>query len=647
MKLTLRTNYLVLLSLIIFISTSCRKTNPLDDTTDDVSIEDLIIPDNFDFSTTRTFQISISDVEENVKYDIYSLSEMGVEDIIYGENDTTVVIDDLNQKLTSGFVKTGSYITLITVPSYHKYLYLVRNKNGVFYGKNIEITGSDINYNYTGNGNKSLLVANDILYAVNGNSTEVRTIDLGTNIVSTVGNLPFTSIANAIDIVNQRMYTANNKAPYEYGYYDLNTGSFTQLGNMPWNFPRMDYNHSDGMLYISKNSKLYKLDPSNAQFLQTYNIVGFGNQGWGDVAFTNNGTLYFATKDGIYEGSFSGTTVNVVKLSDPTLPTNLTSIAAGSNGKLYTTHNANSKIIEFDPTTGSWQYITISQNITINDFGMLRYVSPATDTDGDGVPDDQDDYPTDPDRAFNNYFPGENTWATLAFEDLWPYKGDYDFNDLVVGYNINQVTNADNNVVDIRSKWDVRHNGAGFNNGFAFEIGADASAIASVSGYSHTAQNIPMNPNGTEAGQTKANFVVFDETNPNLGQTIDHYILLNTPLSPLTIGSPPYNPYIFVNGNTNVEVHLPDYEPTELADQSFIGTGDDTSDPLSGRYYKTSTNLPWVINIVYDFVWMKEKSEINTGYLKFNDWAESGGTQYQDWYKDLPGYRDDNFLDYQ
>ena len=646
MKLSLRTNYLVLISLIIFISTSCRKTNPLEDNTDDISIEDLIIPDNFDFSTTKTFQISISDVEENVKYDIYSIKQKGIENIIYGETDTTLVLDILNQKIASGFVKRSGYINLITIPSYHKYLYLVRSKNGIFTGINIEVTESDINYNYTGNNFKNTAVANDILYAVTGGSTEVRTIDLGTNTVSMIGNLPFNSITNAVDIINQRMYTSNKSAPYEYGYYSLTTNTFTQLGNMPWNFPRMDYNHSDGMLYISKNSKLYKVDPSNAQFLQTYNIVGFGNAGWGDLAFTNNGTLYFATKDGIYEGVFSGTTVNVVKLSDASLPTKLTSLAAGSNGKLYTTHNANSKIIEFDPITGNWHYIVISQNITINDFGMLRAVPPITDTDGDGVPDDQDDYPTDPDRAFNNYFPGENTWATLAFEDLWPYKGDYDFNDLIVAYNINQVTNADNNVVDIRSKWDVRHNGAGFNNGFAFEIGADATAIASVTGYNHTSQHIAMNPNGTEAGQTKANFVIFDETIPNLGQTIDHYVLLNSPISPLIIGTPPYNPYVIVNGNTNVEVHLPDFEPTELANQSLIGTGDDTSDPGIGRYYKTDNNLPWAINIVYDFVWMKEKAEITTGYLKFSDWAESGGTQYQDWYKDLPGYRDDNFLDF-
>lgn len=647
MKKNIQISTLALLSLILIFGSSCKKNNTPVTPTPEATIEDLIIPSDFNFATTYTFKLSITDIEENVKYDIYSLSQMGVNDIIYGENDTTVVVDDLNQKVASGFVKNNAFESLISIPSYHKYLYLVRSKNGVFVGKNIEITGNDIDFHYSGNGLKSTLIDNDILYAVNSGSTAVRTIELGTNIVSTVGNLPFKSITNAVDIVNQRMYTANNKSPFQYGYFDINTGYFTQLGNMPWNFPRMDYNHSDGMLYISKNDKLYKLDPSNAQFIQTYNIVGFGNKGWGDVAFTNNGSLYFATKDGIYEGTFSGTTVNVVKLSNSTLPNNLTSIAAGSNAKLYTTNNANSKIIEFDPSNGSWQYIQISQNITINDFGILRSVSPQADADGDGVPDDQDDYPNDPERAFNNYFPGEDTWATLAYEDLWPSKGDYDFNDLVLGYNIKQVTNADNNVVEIFSKWDVRHNGAGLENGFAFEIGVEANTIKTVSGYNHTSQHIPMNSNGTEAGQTKANFVIFDETYPNLGETLNHYVLLQTPANSITVGVPPYNPYVIVDGNTNVEVHLSDMEPTELANQSLFGTDDDTSNPASGRYYKTSTNLPWAINIVYDYVWMKEKQEIINGYLKFANWAESGGTEYQDWYKDLPNYRNEEFLDIQ
>ena len=77
----------------------------------------------------------------------------------------------------------------------------------------------------------------------------------------------------------------------------------------------------------------------------------------------------------------------------------------------------------------------------------------------------------------------------------------------------------------------------------------------------------------------------------------------------------------------------------------MFGTDDDNSNPATGRYYKSSNNLPWGINIVYKFKWMKEKQEITKGYLHFGDWAESGGTQYADWYKDIEGYRDNTFLD--
>ena len=642
---TTTTSTLLIAFMVIFMASCKKNTNytPPEET----GIESLNIPSDFNFETTQTFQLSISDIDENVKYDVYSLSEKGIDEIIYQDNDTIVIVDDLNQKIASGFVKKGSFTTLVTIPSYHKYLMIVRNKNGVFVTKNIEITGNDIEYNYTGSTFKQLEIDNDVLYCVAGNTTKIRTIDLDNLNVSEVGNLPFTSIANAIDIVNNRMYTANNKSPFEFGYYDLSNNTFVKTGNMPWNFPRMDYNHADGMIYISKNSKLYKVDPATGQFLQTYNIIGFGNQGWGDLAFTNNGTIYFATADGIYGGTFSGTDVNVTKLSDNSLPKKLTSMAAGSNGKLYTTHNANKRIIEFDPTDGSWQYVYTSINITVNDFGMMRSVSPAQDSDGDGVPDDQEDYPNDPDRAFNNYFPGEDTWATLAYEDLWPSKGDYDFNDLVIGYNINQITNADNNVVEIYSKWKPKHNGASYENGFAFELGVDANNISSVSGTRYTGQYVNLNANGTEAGQTKANIVVFDETDPNIGTQLDVHVVLTNPASPVNVGAAPYNPYVIADSRLAYEVHLPGNKPTELADQTIFGTDDDTSDPGSGRYYKASTNLPWAINIVYDFVWMKEKEEITTGYLKFAEWAESGGSSYPDWYKDKTGYRNDAKLDIQ
>ncbi|MFY8019628.1 MAG: LruC domain-containing protein, partial [Bacteroidia bacterium] len=71
--------------------------------------------------------------------------------------------------------------------------------------------------------------------------------------------------------------------------------------------------------------------------------------------------------------------------------------------------------------------------------------NPNPDTDGDGVIDASDCYPSDPNKAFCNNVPT----GTLAFEDQWPFTGDYDMNDVVVTYNYNVITNASNNVVRV------------------------------------------------------------------------------------------------------------------------------------------------------------------------------------------------------
>ncbi len=648
--------YTVVLSLAALTFSACNKPkNPEPEPTPPSGIEALNIPPSFDYKTSQKITLNIHD-EAGAKYDIYSLKSEKPEEIIYSDNDTVVVMDDLNQKLASGLTSANGFTATFSVPTYHKYLFLVRSKDGHFTRTNLQITGNQMDYTYQPPATKSApvrqtlathtLPSSDILYAVNGYEKKVYSIDLGTGIVSTVGSIPYTSIADAVDKANNRIYIANKKSPFQLGYYDLTSGNFTIVGNLASHFPRMDYNPADGLLYISNHSKIYTVDPANAQYLQTFTIHGLANNDWGDMAFADDGTLYLVSKSGVYKCSFQGNDVNATLISDNTLPSPLTSMAVGTNGKLYmSVSHSNGTIIEFDPATGSWQYVQISSPTRINDFGILRYGTTLEDTDGDGVPDNQDDYPIDPERAFNNYYPGKGLWATLAFEDLWPSKGDYDFNDLVIGYNINQVTNAQNKVVDIKAAFDVRHNGAGLHNGFAFQVPVNQSTVGSVNTTSHEQGTIPRNGNGTEAGQNLANFIVFENTDNVLGQEIDMTIHFDQPQPVSQTGVPPYNPYLIKNGDVKVEIHLPDMAPTALADQSLFKTDDDDSNPATGRYYKTDKNLPWGINIVYRFKWMKEKQEIIKGYLHFGDWAESNGQQYPDWYKDLPGYRDNTYLD--
>lgn len=281
-----------------------------------------------------------------------------------------------------------------------------------------------------------------------------------------------------------------------------------------------------------------------------------------------------------------------------------------------------------------------------------------TDTDGDGVPDILDDYPTDPTRAYNNYYPAKNTFGSLAFEDLWPARGDYDMNDLVVDYNYWYITNAQNKVVDVKPTFYVRAVGAFLQNGFGWQFdGVLSGAVGSVTGYNLQKGYISLGANGVENNQDKAVVIVFDNADNVLHRVggaffntennglygISDSLKINLhfaiPQDQTAVGTPPYNPFLIKNMSRGTEVHLPDKPPTSLADPDLFGTIDDNSNPATGRYYKTSTNLPWAINIPVKFDYTWEMVQIVYGHLKFGAWAESSGALYPDWYKDLAGYR--------
>ena len=105
-----------------------------------------------------------------------------------------------------------------------------------------------------------------------------------------------------------------------------------------------------------------------------------------------------------------------------------------------------------------------------------------------------------------------------------------------------------------------------------------------------------------------------------------------------------FNPFIIVNQERGVEVHLPGYAPTALADMSKFGTWEDNSNPGTGRWYVNDKNHPWAINIIERFDYPIEKQEILWAHLKFAEWAMSGGVQFPDWYKNLTGYRNESLI---
>ncbi len=264
----------------------------------------------------------------------------------------------------------------------------------------------------------------------------------------------------------------------------------------------------------------------------------------------------------------------------------------------------------------------------------------------------------------SNLYPATGP-GTLAFEDLWPGKGDYDFNDLVLDYQFEITTTTSNYVQEVVGTFTIKAFGASFENGFGFQL-ADAIAPAdvSVTGSRLTESFITLEANGTEVGQSKATIIVYDNAfaqmqHPGMGIGVN-----TTPDAPyvtpvtivITITFQPdtytyndldianFNPFLIVNKDRSVEVHLPDYPPTDLANTSLFGQWEDDSDPATGRYYKTANNLPWAINIYESFDYPIEKQEIVWAYLKFATWATSGGVQFPDWYQEQAGYRNNELI---
>ena len=267
----------------------------------------------------------------------------------------------------------------------------------------------------------------------------------------------------------------------------------------------------------------------------------------------------------------------------------------------------------------------------------------SNDTDGDGIKDTDDEYPADPLRAFNNYYPSATGKASVAFEDLWPYKGDYDLNDVVVDYRYKVVTNSTNKVKDVKANYTLRASGGIIENSFAVEFPTLRGNISNITGAA------------LEVGQTNAVVTVFSNSryemrdwntyqNVTPVDTVNYNInfTLTTPVSLASFGLNEYNPFIWGNSHgkdRGFEIHLSGKNWTGLANTSLLGTGHDDTKLNGSKTYLTPDNLPFAINIPERFAYPIESADITTAHLKFAAWAQSGGTLFTDWYKNNSGNR--------
>lgn len=289
--------------------------------------------------------------------------------------------------------------------------------------------------------------------------------------------------------------------------------------------------------------------------------------------------------------------------------------------------------------------------------GNLETVKKAVDSDGDGVNDYDDQFPLDPTKTTSSYSPSSSTTGSLCFEDNWPNMGDYDFNDLVIDYQYTFYTNAQNDLTELKAEFYLKAIGASMHNGFGLQFDIAPSSITSVSGTKYTSNYVTNNSNGTEANQSKATIIVFDDAHKHMRRAAGAmYVNTDNPneivdaalftiiikfangVKPEELGKAPYNVFAISNGTRGREVHMVGYPGTDKADESMYGTAADGSNPDIKRYYQNKDNMPWALHTPSTLVYPLEKENIMDCYIWFEEWAKNEGRTYGDWYEDKTGY---------
>ncbi len=633
---------LLFVSLALIMS-GCKINEPTPDPVEGLS--GISVPDGFTFETTDEYTIELkvtgdgSPKFERVKFFIYSSNP-----------------DSIGVLLASGGIdQDGSYRTVISKPKVLDSLFISSNITGVSLGM-VQTSGSSFYHEFSFNSNKSVATASrngftdiisDFENGLDGwqpyRDNSIYTSDAGNTPISQGPSGASDSFIWGFDTRGGiRSYSAPSKFSGDmYGQY---IAYHYYLGNTVQARPTQN-NIAD--IRITDGNQVLAIDLSSTFQHEV-------NAGWQTIYCKLDETE--TSGSGWRIGNMSTWTTGNGSRTTPNTPAsaaqiqqilqNVTGILLGPEYQVgYYSSNG--------PEFIALGKVGVVSDVTT--FPILQQGQQMNDADGDGVPDDTDDYPDDPNKAYNNYGPGENSYGTLAYEDLWPIKGDYDFNDIVIDYNFNLITNASNKVIEMEANFILKATGAGYLDGFAFEMPVSPSTISSVSGQQLSGSTFTLSGNGTESGQTNTVIPVFDDAHEVFGESgfvntdlslpyvnpveISMVIEFNGSLEIADFGSVPYNPFITANQRRGYEIHLPGYENTVLADVSVFGTSDDNTIPALPKYYQTDNNLPWAIHLPVSFDYPKESNSIETAYLKFVEWAESGGNSFPDWYIDNSGYR--------
>jgi len=259
-------------------------------------------------------------------------------------------------------------------------------------------------------------------------------------------------------------------------------------------------------------------------------------------------------------------------------------------------------------------------------------------------------------------YPSGGDSVTLAYEDLWPSKGDYDMNDLVLYYRT-EALKTTSDIHSVRIEGEIVAVGATFHNGFAVRLPGVAASNIDTANITYKINDIPVSRDPLESGRSEAIIVVtedvWDEITPTdtcgfyrtqlpCDEPISWSFSINVPfinqVADSTFDTLRFDPFLFgTNGydrnadynptnGRDLEVHLKNVSNTEAADTSFLGRAWDASVAAEGLYYQADNGIPFALEIGTEWQHPLEGVDIIEAYPDFINYVLSGGETHTDWY---------------
>lgn len=262
-----------------------------------------------------------------------------------------------------------------------------------------------------------------------------------------------------------------------------------------------------------------------------------------------------------------------------------------------------------------------------------------------------------------NYYPSSSGWTTVAFEDNWPYEGDYDMNDLVA-YLRTSVFRTNGEVTAINISGELAAVGAAYHNGFGIRLPDILRSQIDEEDISYTINDRPVTAGYSplEAGRYEAIFILayntwsyvsagedclFYRTEEGCGSNVQMRFNLTIPFKTPVVSdiAGVFDPFLFATPGAwhgdhfdsppgrSYEIHLKNQHATEAFDYTLMnGSGQDASNPDDKHFFQTTKGMPWALELGNRWQYPKEYRDVTHAYPQFPSFVRSEGLENPSWY---------------